>query len=71
MHRKHFWMLLLILSGVFSHVYAQEQIDYKQIDTTQLSMEVFYHQKLVSTQLEVVSTLVARVGFVFWAVVHF
>ena len=39
MHRKYFLMLLLILPGVLSYVYAQEQIGYKQIDTTQLRME--------------------------------
>lgn len=50
MYRKYFLMLLLILPGVLSYVYAQEQIGYKQIDTTQLSMEVFYPKKLDSSK---------------------
>ncbi len=50
MDRKHFWMLLLILPVVLSHVYAQERRDYKQIDTTKLSMEVFYPKKLDSSK---------------------
>jgi len=50
MYRKQYWMFLLMLSGVIPYVCAQEQIEYKQIDTTKLSMEVFYPQKLDPTK---------------------
>lgn len=50
MHRKHILILLLISLVTCSHVYSQEQILYKQIDTTKLFMEVLYPEKVDSTK---------------------
>jgi hypothetical protein len=37
MHRKHILILLMISYVACSHVYSQEQILYKQIDTTKFT----------------------------------
>lgn len=50
MPRKHILILLTILLIVSSHVYSQEYILYKQIDTTKLFMEVFYPEKVDSSK---------------------
>lgn len=46
MYRKHIFVLLVILLNTYS--FAQELIIYKQVDTTDLIMEVYRPQKIVS-----------------------
>ena len=46
MNRKHFFTLLLIYLLTYSFGYSQEQVLYKQIDTTKLFMEVHYPETI-------------------------
>lgn len=48
MHRKHILILLMISLFACSSVYSQEQTLYKQIDTTNLIMEI-YHPAVIDT----------------------
>lgn len=49
-HSVHISMLFMISLLACSHVFAQEQIQYKQIDTTKLVMDVFYPEKIDSSK---------------------
>jgi acetyl esterase len=46
MHRKHNLILLLISLITYSFGYSQEQVIYKQIDTTKLFMEIHYPETI-------------------------
>ena len=46
MHRKHFLTLLLISLIAYSFGYSQDQVLYKQIDTTKLFMEIHYPETI-------------------------
>lgn len=50
MRRKEILTLLIILTITCSSIYSQEQILFKQIDTTKLFMDVFYPKKIVTSK---------------------
>jgi acetyl esterase/lipase len=50
MHKKHIWTLVMISLITFSCGYSQEQVLYKQIDDTELFMEVYYPKKINSVE---------------------
>ena len=50
MPKKNIFILLIISVVACSHVYSQEQILYKQIDTTRLFMEVIYPENVDSAK---------------------
>ncbi len=50
MCRKKGLTLLLISLIMGSSIYAQERVQYKQIDTTELFMEIYYPEKIDSTK---------------------
>ena len=47
MNRKHFFTLLLISLIASSSGFSQEQVLYKQIDTTKLFMEIHYPETII------------------------
>ncbi len=51
MYRKDIFSVLMILLVTCSFSYSQEQILYKQIDTTQLFMEI-YHPEVIDTTIK-------------------
>jgi acetyl esterase/lipase len=50
MHRKHILALLVISLLTYSFAYSQEQIMYKQVDTTKLFMEVYQPEIMDPTE---------------------
>lgn len=50
MHKKYIFVILISSFLAISSCFSQEQILYKQIDTTKLFMEVYYPEKIDTTQ---------------------
>lgn len=50
MSRKHIFTILMVSFFANSYCFSQEQVLYKQIDTTKLFMELYYPEKIDTTQ---------------------
>ena len=49
MYRKHFLITILICLVAYSNSYSQEQVLYKQVDSTKLFMDIYYPE-LINTE---------------------